>query len=248
MGIHRSTGGFKPFAHLGTLMKDRLPPDSEKPVQELNLLSVPRNYPSDPDMDARLWERAMADVTPLKNRPRAGATPSPAFQHPAAKCPDAEVMGLLHDLINGGKGFVVSQTAEYMEGSAPGVSPQIPKRLHKGEFAIQDHVDLHGLTAAGAKNVLHRFLKRAVRTSKNGVLIVHGRGLCSTHAPVLKAKVCKWLTTGYWRRYVIAFSSARMCDGGPGATYVLLRDRPVSGAGRKTKIKHKYKLLFQNQP
>ncbi|MGD0625276.1 MAG: Smr/MutS family protein, partial [Thermodesulfobacteriota bacterium] len=76
--------------------------------------------------------------------------------------------------------------------------------------------------------VLQRFLKWAVMTGKRGVLIIHGRGLSSPQEPVLKEKVIEWLTRGPWRKWVIAYASARLCDGGAGATYVLLRRRPVS--------------------
>jgi DNA-nicking Smr family endonuclease len=89
-------------------------------------------------------------------------------------------------------------------------------------------VDLHGLLAEDAKEVFEKFLKWAVTTGKTGVLIIHGRGLSSPSEPVLKKKVVEWLTRGPWRKWVAAYCSARICDGGAGATYVLLRLRPVS--------------------
>jgi DNA-nicking Smr family endonuclease len=76
---------------------------------------------------------------------------------------------------------------------------------------------------------------------KRSVLIVHGRGLSSPSKPVLKAKVYEWLTSGQWRKWVIAFSSARSYDGGTGATYVLLRQRPLTKRFRK-----RTKSLFEN--
>ncbi|MCD6353824.1 MAG: Smr/MutS family protein [Proteobacteria bacterium] len=59
-------------------------------------------------------------------------------------------------------------------------------------------------------------------------MIVHGRGFCSPKKPVLKTKVVEWLTRSHWRKRVVAFSSTRACDGGAGATYVLLRQRPIT--------------------
>ena len=50
---------------------------------------------------------------------------------------------------------------------------------------------------------------------------------------VLKTKVKEWLTSGPWRKWVIAFTSARACDGGTGATYVLLRQRPATKRYRR---------------
>jgi DNA-nicking Smr family endonuclease len=67
------------------------------------------------------------------------------------------------------------------------------------------------------------------------ILIIHGRGLSSPAGPVLKTKVIQWLTTGPWRRWVMAFASARLCDGGAGATYVLLRRQPTTKRFKRKK-------------
>jgi len=141
---------------------------------------------------------------------------------------DAEILSRLRDLVEHGTGFNVSDTPEYIEGTGYNVSRRITERLHQGDFSIQAHVDLHGLTVDAAKEVFERFLKRAVTAGKKGVLIIHGRGLSSPSQPVLKKKVVEWLTRGPWRKWVVAYCSARSCDGGAGATYVLLRQRPVS--------------------
>ena len=76
--------------------------------------------------------------------------------------------------------------------------------------------------------MLERFLKDAISRGKHGVLVIHGRGLCSPGEPVLKQMVMKTLGRGYWRKRVVAFASARLSDGGAGATYVLLR--PYKGS------------------
>ncbi len=141
---------------------------------------------------------------------------------------DAEIISRLRALIQHGKGFRVSDTPEYVEGRGYHVSPGITERLHQGEFSIQAHVDLHGLTAEAAREVFERFMKWAVTVGKKGILVIHGRGLSSPGEPVLKKKVVEWLTRSPWRKWVIAYCSARSCDGGAGATYVLLRHRPVS--------------------
>ena len=101
------------------------------------------------------------------------------------------------------------------------------KRLHRGDFAIQDYIDLHGFTADQARRALDDFFTRSIRNSRLAVLVVHGRGRGSPGDPILKTKVFEWLTRGAWRKWVIAFASARSVDGGAGATYVLLRRRPL---------------------
>ena len=62
-------------------------------------------------------------------------------------------------------------------------------------------------------------------------------GLSSPAEPILKSKVYRWLTTSPWHKWVIAFTSARLCDGGAGATYVLLRRKPIKKRFRKPRKK-----------
>jgi DNA-nicking Smr family endonuclease len=95
---------------------------------------------------------------------------------------------------------------------------------------------LHGLTVEEAQIAFDRFLKESILTGKHAVLIIHGRGLSSPAEPVLKTNVYNWLSHGSWRRWVIAFTSARACDGGAGASYVLLRQQPLAKKFRKRKI------------
>lgn len=147
---------------------------------------------------------------------------------------DAEALSQLRSLIKNGVGFNILDTPEYMEGTGYNVHPEIAERLHRGKYSIQAHVDLHGLNTHDAREVFERFLRWAVITGKRGVLIIHGRGFSSPAEPILKNKVREWLTRGPWRKWVIAYSSARSCDGGAGATYILLRQRPVSKRLRRS--------------
>jgi DNA-nicking Smr family endonuclease len=56
------------------------------------------------------------------------------------------------------------------------------------------------------------------------VLVVHGRGLRSPGGrPVLKHATAQWLSHGIIGGYVLAFTTARLYDGGAGAVWVLLR-------------------------
>ncbi|MCU0590482.1 MAG: Smr/MutS family endonuclease [Desulfobacterales bacterium] len=153
------------------------------------------------------------------SRPATPATPSSATEMEIEP---------LRRLVDCGQGFRVADTPEYMEGVGGPAPPEITRRLHRGEFAVQAHVDLHGFSSDAAQEVFDAFMKDALATGKRAVLIIHGRGLSSPAQPVLKTRVAKWLTTGYWRKWVIAFASARLCDGGSGASYVLLRRKPVT--------------------
>jgi DNA-nicking Smr family endonuclease len=130
-------------------------------------------------------------------------------------------------LVDTGQGFSVADTPEYMEGVGGPTPPEITRRLHRGDFAVQAHLDLHGFSAAEAQDVFDAFMKEALAAGKRAVLIIHGRGLSSPAQPVLKTRVAEWLSTGYWRKWVVAYASARLCDGGGGASYVLLRRKPI---------------------
>ncbi|MBP1724075.1 MAG: conserved uncharacterized protein, Smr domain, partial [Deltaproteobacteria bacterium] len=175
-----------------------------------------------------LFSRAMEGVTRI---PRPNFVARGFQRRPSEKTEDqsdTEPLLKLKDLVQHGMGFEVADTPEYIEGTMYHVHPEIARRLHQGDFSIQADINLHRFKVADAREAFERFVKWAVATGKTGVLIVHGRGLSSPSEPVLKQKVVEWLTRGPWRKWVVAYATARSCDGGAGATYVLLRRRPVS--------------------
>ncbi len=221
MKHRRSFIGNRPFKSLGHLLAEkniRLPDVClpEMPVRRLT-----------PREERQLFRQTMADVIPLAGRPRATrVSPRRRWDEQATEDPDAEAFRKLRKLVETGDGFVLRHTAEYVEGSTAWVPPEVFRRLHGGYFSVRDHVDLHGLNLAAAKAHLDGFLLRAIASGKRAVLVVHGRGRCSPGPPVLKRNLFRWLVSGRWKRWVIAFTSARACDGGTGATYVLLRRKP----------------------
>ena len=117
-------------------------------------------------------------------------------------------------------------TQEYVESSNPAYWPvrngNIAGKLHRGFFSVQDCLDLHGFFVDEAEAATERFLKEALGKGLRCIKIIHGRGLRSPDGPVLKSALIGWLTYRY-RKNVIAFASARQCDGGLGAIYVLLK-------------------------
>jgi DNA-nicking Smr family endonuclease len=232
MKSSNSTCTYRPFENLKDLLEEksfRLASDSkEAPVE-----NEEHEKPLNADEEARLFQEVMADVVPMARDASHLHKPPPARPKMEEQDPEAEALAMLEDLVRDGEGFIVSDTAEYMEGVGYGVNPEIAKRLHEGAFSIQAHVDLHGLGVEAAHETFEQFLKEALLAGKRSLLVVHGRGLSSPVAPVLKTKVKEWLTSGPWRKWVIAFTSARACDGGTGATYVLLRQRPATKRYRK---------------
>lgn len=194
---------------------------------------IPAEKRKEPEDERAIFQEAMGDVTPL-DRENLLEKPVERIVPVAAKPnEDLEVLSKLSMLVYRGEGFVVADTPEYIEGTGYQVPSAVAKRLHEGYFAIEAHIDLHGLNARAAQEALDEFFHESLRTGIRAVLIIHGRGLCSPQEPVLKSKVAEWLTRGAWRKQVIAFASARSCDGGTGATYVLLRPRPITRRDKK---------------
>lgn len=224
MKPHPSSIGNRPFASLADrlALKNVRLPEYRLPATD--------SRPLTPAEEKALFDAAMADVVPLARRGRA-VTGVCVHRKTARRRehPDAEALRRLKQLVETGEGFVVSHTAEYVEGASCWVPPEVFRRLHGGHFAIQGDVDLHGMDVATARAAFDLFMKRSVASGKRAVLVVHGRGRSSPGPPVLKRNLFDWLTRGAWKRWVIAFTSARSYDGGAGATYVLLRSQPRSG-------------------
>jgi len=239
----------RPFENLQALLKSKsvkLVPSPAKKSAKSGSKTTPKaskhHKTTDPTTDQpapenekELFMEAMADVSPIPQDDR--IVHDPVIRPPKGLEHDCEddTLQQLNKLIKSGEGFVVADTPEYIEGTGYNVNPEIAKRLHRGDFSIQAHLDLHGMGVEDARDALERFLKDTILTGKRAVLLVHGRGLSSPAKPVLKTKVIEWLTCGPWRKWVIAFTSARSFDGGAGATYVLLRQRPVTRSQRKRK-------------
>lgn len=134
------------------------------------------------------------------------------------------VMRHLDELVHGKGHFDIADTDEYIEAFINGLDRRIVKKLRKGEFSVQAHLDLHGMTRDEARQHVAEFINKAYKSGKKCVLIVHGRGLGSeNNIPVLKEKLRAWLTRGAMGKKVLAYTSARPFDGGTGAVYVLLR-------------------------
>ncbi len=215
---------FKSFQDMKASLKNKPFPLPER--QPTNLMN--HDEKQNPELEEELFKKAMEGVAPISRDNFVEKIFQTGLPESSIRQEDAETLEKLADLVKYGKGFNVADTPEYIEGTNYRVHPTVAKRLHRGDYSIQAFVDLHGLLAEDAKEVFEKFLKWAVTTGKTGVLIIHGRGLSSPSEPVLKKKVVEWLTRGPWKKWVAAYCSARICDGGAGATYVLLRPRPVS--------------------
>jgi DNA-nicking Smr family endonuclease len=137
---------------------------------------------------------------------------------------EEEVMAELCELVAGTAPFDLADSDEYIEGAVASLDRRLLRRLRRGEYAIQGHLDLHGFGRREAKRALLLFLEESRRLGKRCVLVIHGKGLHSKdQIPVLKEGMQVWLTKGRLGGQVLAFTTAQPHDGGAGAIYVLLR-------------------------
>jgi DNA-nicking Smr family endonuclease len=187
---------------------------------------VPDQKPDALDRDEFL--EAMSGVRPLPDEAKRRIRPQGRRLNPAYPAPDESQMVMRHlrSIVRGAIELDITFSDEYIEGSVRGFSRGHMKRLKRGEFPVQDYVDLHGLTREEAEGAVREFILRSHRLGLRCVLIIHGRGLNSPESfPVLKEGLPVWLGRGPAKRIVLAFATARPYDGGTGAVYVLLRRR-----------------------
>jgi DNA-nicking Smr family endonuclease len=172
------------------------------------------------DDDAELFRAAVSDATPLRApaRHRGGTR----------KAAPVPVQSLLdeHTALGESRAAALDwerliETGDETCYLRAGVSRQALRKLRRGHWVVQGHLDLHGMTRPEAHAALGEFLRASLRHARRCVRIVHGKGLGSKNRePVLRGKVRGWLLQ---REEVLAFCEAPAFQGGSGAVLVLLR-------------------------
>lgn len=170
--------------------------------------------------DEEFFHEAMADVREIREfRDIPFRSPKGVSPRSTPKDDDVEV---LSQIVKGKRKIRLSDTGEYMAWTSSCRRPDITRRLHQGHFAVQDFIDLHGMTLTEAEEALTSFFRDAVKKRLFCIKVIHGRGLRSPRGPVLK-EAFRQLLHGPFRKWIIAYATAQDCDGGLGATYVILR-------------------------
>lgn len=170
-----------------------------------------------PEDDAKLFSEAMRGVRRLRSEHAANAAPKP---HARARFTRADQQEVLRESLLPAADPAVLETGDELVFRRPQVSEKILLHLRRGRYAVQNEIDLHGMTAAEAPLALRAFIADSLDRGMTCVRIIHGKGRGSgPRGPVLKNLVNNAL-----RKYaaVLAFGSARPNDGGSGAVYVLL--------------------------
>jgi len=172
--------------------------------------------PADP-AEAGLFRAAVRDVQPLR---RSVVRPSRPKPPAAARFTRADHSQILAESLLPVTDPALLETGDELAFRRHHVPETVVRRLRRGQYAVDDEIDLHGLTAAEARGVLRDFIATASARGLRCVRVVHGKGKGSgPRGPVLKNVVNLWLRKS---ERVLAFGSARPVDGGSGAVYVLL--------------------------
>lgn len=165
-----------------------------------------------------LFRNTVGPVKPVTHRRANQRPPQPA---PQARFSRADDKAVLHESLTDDPGPDIAETGDELLFARPAVTRRMLRQLRRGQFAIQDEIDLHGMTLDEARPALDAFIAAARARHARCVRVIHGKGLGSgPRGPVIKAGVNRWLRSG---DAVLAFCSARPRDGGTGAVYILLR-------------------------
>lgn len=216
-----------------------LPPVDIKASEPSPVVPLSSCKAEERDEDTAFFLEAMKGVKQLSfSAGRVTPRPRPDMRPPRpAPDDELEAMAYLSDLISGQAEMDITFSDEYIEGCIKGFSKDLMARLRRGQFPLQAHLDLHGLTKQEAESRVRGFLLESYRLGRRCVLIVHGRGLNSeNNIPVLKERIPVWLARGPAKRVVLAFSTARPYDGGTGAVYVLIRRQRSERGGKALRL------------
>ena len=170
------------------------------------------------DEDRRLFREAIGGVQPIEPAPTPPAATKPAPHPRMLEADEAAVPGELLDMSFDPAVLEIGEELSYLRDGYP---PKLLRQLKRGQFSVQDDLDLHQMNAAAAHASIIEFLAEARQAGIRCVRIVHGKGLRSrARGPVLKGLTDRMLRR---RDDVIAFASARPAMGGTGAVVVLLK-------------------------
>jgi DNA-nicking Smr family endonuclease len=127
----------------------------------------------------------------------------------------------------------VLQPGDVLSWKQDGIQNAVFAKVKTGGYAVDRHLDLHGLTVKESADALLLFLDTCQHKGARFVLIAHGRGEKSKTPARLKSYLAYWLIQ---LPNVLAYHSAIQRDGGTGAVYVLLK--------KSEKLKQENRELF----
>ncbi|MFN3700763.1 MAG: Smr/MutS family protein [Alphaproteobacteria bacterium] len=194
------------------------------------------NNNGDPESDCALWDIYVEDVQPIRRN---------AVSKKAAITENKQIDDCVETVKHSankkseGSAYQPPLSSPQTKITTDAASPQLDKRtaqkLKRGQFPIEDKIDLHGMTQDAACAALQAFIARAYARQLRCVLVVTGKGrlvldrdddsaYVQTRTPgVIKRNFKSWLTGEPYRSMILKIETAQIKDGGEGAAYILLR-------------------------
>ncbi len=171
-----------------------------------------------------LFREAVKDAVPLEKNDRAAISrpkPRPHANHRQADelaALQASRLASYPSPMSWDIGADIEDEQSFLRGA---VSPDLLRKLRRGQWTIDAEIDLHHHTQDEAHEALMEFMRKARIAGWRCVRIIHGKGLSShQRIPVLRSKVRRWLQQ---KDEVLAYCEPRPNGGGSGAVLVLLR-------------------------
>ena len=105
-----------------------------------------------------------------------------------------------------------------------GISRTDAKRIISGQVIPTARLDLHGMTKDNARIALRRFIADRQMEKHQHVLVITGKGTAGKG--VIRQALPNWLDESPLSEQVVAYHTAKPKDGGTGAWYLKLRQKP----------------------
>ena len=181
-------------------------------------------YKGTSDKDRELFRTVVKDAVPLTLPPTANVRRTPPQPNPVHRNADeqaalaASQLALYPSPMSWDIGADIEDEQSYLRA---GVSPDLLRKLRRGQWTINAEIDLHNHNQDEAHEALMEFMRKARAADWRCLRIIHGKGLSSHQKiPVLRNKVRRWLQL---KDEVLAYCEPRPNGGGSGAVLVLLK-------------------------
>lgn len=163
--------------------------------------------------DADLFQQALEGVTPLAPSNRTPLPPPARRNFPRSTTISPPAFS---DTLSDHGANEIAPTS-YLRN---GLNRMTLRKLRRGQWPVQDSIDLHGSTSDEARRLLAEFLHHAMHSGLRCVNVIHGKGWRAEGGEgILKVRVRHWLTQ---YPQVLAFCEAPANAGGGGAVWLLL--------------------------
>ncbi len=164
--------------------------------------------------DAELFRQAVDGVVPLPPSDR--VAPLPPVRRATPRNTSINAPSIADTLSDHGAG-----DTPLLEFTRSGISRMTLRKLRRGNWPVEDSLDLHGLSSEAARQLLLQFLHEAMAGNLKCVCVIHGKGdRADGGEGILKIRTRHWLTQC---AEVLAFCEPPARGGGGGAVWVLLK-------------------------